>query len=197
MSREIRLKTPLSDGEVRNLRVKQSVFLDGVIYCVSGIDAHKRLIEYSEKHKDIPIELKSSVIIHAPAFCQKVGNTWKLVYLTVTTSARMNLYEPDLIKLFCIRGIIGKGGMDEKTHETMKKGGCVYLAQVGGCNAFYLPKVNEKCEVYWPELFPFALVKLNVERYGPLIVAMDTHGNNMYANSLEKARRIAANLIIR
>ena len=195
MEKSIQLHTPLRESEVRELRAGQTVYLEGMIYCVSGIDVHKRLIEYSKKHKKIPVDLHDSVIIHAPAFCQKRNGIWKLVYLTVTTSARMNLYEPDLIKLFSIRGIVGKGGMDERTHEALMKKGGVYLAQVGGCNAFYLPKADEKCEVYWEEFFPFALVQIHVHQYGPLIVAMDSHGNNLYAKTLEKGRRAIARLM--
>ena len=195
MEKSIQLHTPLRESEVRKLRAGQTVYLEGMIYCVSGIDVHKRLIEYSKKHKRTPVDLNDSVIIHAPAFCMKEKRIWKLVYLTVTTSARMNLYEPDLIKLFSIRGIVGKGGMDQRTHEALMKKGGVYLAQVGGCNAFYLPKADKKCNVYWEEFFPFALVQIHVHQYGPLIVAMDSHGNNLYAKALDKSRRAIARLM--
>lgn len=95
----------------------------------------------------------------------------------------MNSLEPEIIKRFKIRGIIGKGGMDEETLNAMEKYGCVYLAMTGGAALLAVKSIERVEAVYWLDLgMPEAMWVFNVRDFGPMVVAMDTKGRNIYAD---------------
>jgi tartrate/fumarate subfamily iron-sulfur-dependent hydro-lyase beta chain len=181
MSKEVRLKTPLNEKEVRALRVGDTVYLTGIIYQVR-LAGHLKAFEYAEKGYPLPFNLENSVIYHAFSSIVRVNNKWKLNYIGATTSALLNKYEPSFIRKFKVRGVIGKGGMDKATLEAMKEVGCVYLAQVGGASALYTSKIEEVDAVYWEELGADKIFAFKVKDFGPLHVGMDAHGNSLYEN---------------
>jgi tartrate/fumarate subfamily iron-sulfur-dependent hydro-lyase beta chain len=93
----------------------------------------------------------------------------------------MEMFESDFLERFKVRIIVGKGGMGRKTAEAMKKVGAVYCAFTGGAGALAAGCVRRVTGVEWLDLgMPEALWKMEVERFGPLIVAIDAHGNNLY-----------------
>jgi tartrate/fumarate subfamily iron-sulfur-dependent hydro-lyase beta chain len=98
-----------------------------------------------------------------------------------TTSTRMELFEDKVIAKFKVRLVIGKGGMGEKTTSAMKKHGAVYGAYTGGTALLAARTIKKIKSVAWLELgMPEAMWVLEVEKFGPLVIAIDAHGNNLY-----------------
>ena len=176
------LKTPISKDTVYKLKVGDVVYLSGRIY--TGRDeAHLTVVKESEREdvKEVVNKLRNGVIYHAGPIMKKVGNRWRCISIGPTTSARMNDVEEDFIRVTGISAIVGKGGMKKDLLEVFRRYGVVYLAAPGGCAALLADAVVEVKGVYLPELgMPEAVWELEVKNFGPLIVAMDTHGRSIY-----------------
>jgi len=177
-----RLKTPLSENDVRSLKLGETMFLDGVIF--TGRDeVHIHALEYLEKGKKVPVDFKGSALFHCGPIMKKVNDKWVAVACGPTTSSRMNSLEPQFIEKFRPGAIIGKGGMSQPTVDAMKKFGCVYLAFTGGAAVLAAKGVKSVSGVEWFELgMPEAIWIMNAENFGPLTVAIDAHGNSLYAD---------------
>jgi len=177
-----RLKTPLSENDVRSLKLGETIFLDGVIF--TGRDeVHIHALEYLEKGKKIPVDFNGSALFHCGPIMKKVNDKWVAVACGPTTSSRMNSLEPQFIEKFRPGAIIGKGGMSQPTVDAMKKHGCVYLAFTGGAAVLAAKGVKSVSGVEWFELgMPEAIWIMNAENFGPLTVAIDAHGNSLYAD---------------
>ncbi|MGL6298950.1 MAG: FumA C-terminus/TtdB family hydratase beta subunit, partial [Methanobacteriaceae archaeon] len=105
---------------------------------------------------------------------------YEMVAIGPTTSMRMNPYESDVLKMG-VKIVIGKGGMDDVTMEALVREKAVYLVAVGGCAALYVDAVKSIKNVTWLDLgMPEAIWNLEVENFGPLIVAMDCEGNSLF-----------------
>ena len=176
-----KLKTPLSEDDVRALDVGETVYIDGVVY--TGRDeVHIHALEHLEKGKEIPVEFKGSALFHCGPIMRKVGEEgWEVVAAGPTTSSRMNSLEPDFIEKFRPGAIIGKGGMSQPTVDAMKKFGCVYLAITGGAAVLAAKGIESVSGVEWFELgMPEAIWILNAKDFGPLTVGIDAKGNSLY-----------------
>lgn len=171
---EVNLKTPLTRDETEKLRVRDIVYLSGTIHTARD-SAHKRILELGA-----PIGLEGSVIFHAGPIIREVNGEYEMVAIGPTTSTRMNPYAADVIDQG-VKAVIGKGGMDENTAESIKRNGAVFLAAVGGCAALYVNSVEKIKNVHWLDLgVPEAIWELDVRNFGPLIVTMDSDGGNLY-----------------
>lgn len=171
---EFKLKTPLKRDSTVNLRIRDTVFISGVIYTARD-SAHKRIIEEGS-----PVDLQGAVIFHAGPIIQEKDDEYHMVAVGPTTSTRMNPYQAEILDEGVL-AIIGKGGMDERTAEALKRNGAVFLAAVGGCAALYVKSVVKIIDVHWLDLgVPEAIWKLEVHDFGPLIVTMDAVGGNLY-----------------
>lgn len=175
----IRVKTPLSEKEVRKLKVGDIVHLDGRIYTMHDAP-HVRATVYFDKKKKLPVDLKNQVICHFTAAYRKIRGKYKFYSWGSTTSARMNDFTPREIYLMGYRGIIGKGGMDKETLKAMKKYGCVYFNIIAGCASLYTKKIVEVTNVYWEDLRSQAIFEVEVRDFGPMLVTMDAHGKNAF-----------------
>jgi tartrate/fumarate subfamily iron-sulfur-dependent hydro-lyase beta chain len=112
---------------------------------------------------------------------KKDGDAWNVVAAGPTTSSRMELFEDEFIKHFSVRVIVGKGGMGKKTVDAMKQHGAVYGAFTGGVAVLAAKAIKRVKGVEWSDLgMPEAMWILEVEDFGPLTVAIDTHGNNLF-----------------
>lgn len=179
-----RLKTPLLKDDIKKLNAGDIVYISGTIYTARD-RAHQRILE-----KGSPVNLEGSVVFHAGPIIKtgtsNGGTDYKMIAVGPTTSTRMNPYTPDILKLG-VSAIIGKGGMDENTARALKENHAVYFAAVGGCAALYVKSILEIKGVNWLDLgIPEAIWKLEVKDFGPLIVAMDSHGNNLYDKTMQK-----------
>ncbi len=170
------LTTPLTEEAVRKLKVRDQVFLNGTIFGIRDLN----LIHIFDKKNEPPVSLKGAACIHTAPSLKKVGNRWEKVCVGTTTSGRMDRFTPGLMGKYGVRAIIGKGGQYQASLEAMKKFGGVYLAIVGGAAAVETNQIVEVEKVYWEELHPEALYQFKVKDFGPLIVAMDSHGSHLY-----------------
>jgi len=190
---EYRLKTPVSEEEVRKLRVGDIVYLDGIL--ITGRDqVHRRALELAAKgEKDkVPIDLNGMALFHCGPIVKKIGEEWKIFGFGPTTSARMESVEADFIKTFGVRLIIGKGGMFERTTQGMKEFGAAYLAYPGGTSAVATKAVKRVVDVHWLDLgTPEAMWVVEVENFGPTMVAIDSHGNNLFLDVMSNAKKVA------
>jgi len=135
----------------------------------------------------MPIDLQGLAVFHCGPIVKKEDDKWTVVAAGPTTSTRMDLFEDEFIKAFKVRVVIGKGGMGRRTTEGMKKYGAVYGAFTGGAAVLAAKAMKNVRRVEWFDLgMPEALWILDVEDFGPLIVAIDTHGNNVFQDVQKK-----------
>jgi fumarate hydratase subunit beta len=175
-----KLKTPISEEDVRKLRVNDVIYISGTIITARDA-AHKRAIEYQKEEKKLPISLEESVIFHCGPIAKKSNDGWEIIAAGPTTSSRMNLFEDKFIENFNIRIIIGKGGMNKKITDAMKKYGAVYAAFTGGAAILGAKAIKRVKDIKWKDLgIPEAIWILEVENFGPLTIAIDSHGKNLY-----------------
>lgn len=190
----IRLKTPISEEEIRRLHIGDTVLLSGTIVTARD-QAHKLMIE--ERPDFIRPYLKESVIYHCGPVVRKDENgKWQFVSAGPTTSAREEPYQSEVIREYQVRGVIGKGGMGPKSAEGLQKYGAVYFHAVGGAGTLIANAVKEVKAVYKLEEFgtPEAFWVIEVEDF-PVVVTMDAHGKSMHKQILDKSSRIANDLI--
>jgi fumarate hydratase subunit beta len=174
------LRTPLSEKDVRALKVGDTVTIDGTI--ITGRDeVHIRALEHAREGRKLPLDLNGAIIFHAGPIMKKDGGKWKAIAAGPTTSSRMNSMEPEFIERFNVRAIIGKGGMSQPTVDAMTKFGCVYLAFTGGAAVQGAEGITDVRGVEWLDLgMPEAMWILEVKSFGPLTVAIDTNGDSLY-----------------
>ena len=175
-----KLRTPISEAEIRKLNVNDTLYVSGTIVTARD-QAHKRALEYSERGIPLPVNLEGLAIFHCGPVMRKEDDKWITVAAGPTTSTRMEVYEADFIRQFKPRVVIGKGGMGEKTTEAMDKYGAVYGAFTGGAAVLAANAVKNVKDVAWLDLgMPEAMWILEVEDFGPLVVAIDSFGKNLY-----------------
>ncbi len=171
----IRVTTPMSREQARALKSGDSVLLSGVIYTARDA-AHKRLCELVEQGKELPLDVKDSVIYFVGPTPARPGEA--IGSAGPTTAYRMDAYSPTMIEQGQT-GMIGKGKRNEEVIAAMKKHGAVYFGAIGGCGAL-LSKCIKKAEVIaYDDLGAEAIRRLEVEDF-PVIVIIDSEGNNLY-----------------
>jgi len=171
------LKTPITCQDVEQVNIGDIVFLDG--YLVTCRDmAHRRLIDMGMK---LPVDLDGLAILHAGPIVAKEGENWKMVSIGPTTSMRMEVHEKEFIGQTGIKMIIGKGGMGPETVEGCAAHKAVHAVFPGGCAVLAASRVEEIERVEWLDLgMPEALWVCRVTNFGPLIISIDTRGNNLF-----------------
>lgn len=169
----MRLRTPLRERDVLNLRAGEVVYLSGTVYTARD-SAHRKILELAGK--ELPLNLEGAVIYHCGPVVRKGGGGYEVVSAGPTTSARMNRYLEGILSLG-VRGIIGKGGMNPEPF----KGRAVYFAFTGGAGSLAAKSVKHVVDVLWLEELgiPEAVWVLEVEDF-PLIVAIDANGSSLY-----------------
>jgi len=185
-----KLQTPLSEQDVRKLQLEDTVSIDGTIF---GIRDATQIRIFDEGIAP-PADLTGGVCLHtAPGVKKLPDGRYEKICIGTTTSTRMDRFVPGLVEQYGVRAIIGKGGVLEGSIEAMQRTGAVYLAIVGGAAALETMQIEEIEQVWWEDLMPECLWKFRVKDFGPLIVAVDSHGNSHY-HSIQKraAARIAA-----
>lgn len=195
-----KLTTPISDEEIRALHVGDTVLLNGII--VTGRDAaHKFMIENFIRQPAPPQEadlyanlqelLNGGVIYHCGPVVKKHDNgTYSFVAAGPTTSIREEVYQPDVIAHFNLKGVIGKGGMGPKTLAACGKQPAVYFHAIGGAATLIAQSVKEVVGVYKLDFgVPEAMWVIRVEDF-PVVVTMDSHNGSLHeqvkASSAEK-----------
>ncbi len=174
-SRAVALETPLTDEDVRDLRIGDRVSLGGVIYTARDA-AHKRLIEALEKGTSLPIDLKGQVIYYVGPTPPRPGRV--IGSAGPTTSIRMDSYAPRLIEEG-LKATIGKGYRSQPVVDAMVKHKAVYLIAVGGAGAVLAQRITSAEVIAYEDLGTEALRELRVKDF-PTVVANDTHGGDIF-----------------
>jgi fumarate hydratase class I len=172
--REVPLQAPISDEQVRALKVGDMVLISGRVF--TGRDAvHAHLMKH-----DPPVDLRGSVLYHCGPVVAKDGDGWRVIAAGPTTSIREEPYQAEILKRFGVRAVIGKGGMGAKTLAGLKESGGVYLNAIGGAAQFYARCIERVTGVSLMEFgTPEAMWHLEVRDF-PAIVTMDAHGNSLH-----------------
>ena len=172
--REVALNAPLSEADIRGLKVGDVVMISGRVF--TGRDAvHSHLMKH-----DPPVDMRGSVLYHCGPVVVKEGDGWRVTAAGPTTSIRKEPYQAEIIKRYGVRAVIGKGGMGAKTLAALKEHGAVYLNAIGGAAQFYARSITKVDGVSLLELgTPEAMWHLTVEAF-PAIVTMDAHGNSLH-----------------
>jgi fumarate hydratase class I len=173
--REVVLKAPLSEDEVRALRVGDVVLVSGELF--TGRDnVHAYLMKNPP-----PVDMQGSVLYHCGPVMLKNGEEWTVKAAGPTTSSREEPYQATVIEKYGVRAVIGKGGMGAKTSAALKKSGAVYLNAIGGAAQFYARTVDKVLGVHLMGFgIPEAMWHLRVNNFAS-IVTMDAHGNSLHA----------------
>ena len=176
------LTTPLSREQIKDLRVGDTVYLTGVLATCRDA-GHGRVIR--EGRFPERISLKDGAIYHAgPIVGTDENGRRYIVSAGPTTSRRMESVEKEFIEKTGVRLLIGKGGMLEKTTAACREYGAIHCAFPGGCAVVAAQCVEEIVDVEWEDFgMAEALWVLRVKEFGPLIVSIDTQGNNLFANN--------------
>ena len=179
---EYHLTTPISEEQVRILKVGDILFISGTVLSLRDA-GHRRALEYLNNGKSLPVSFSGMALYHVGPVVKREGDEWKVLSAGPTTSARLEMYEAEFIEKTGVRVIIGKGGMGSKTAEACKKFGAVYTIFTGGAGALAAKSVEEVEKVEWLDLgVPEALWVMRVKRFGPLTVVIDSNGENFYDN---------------
>jgi fumarate hydratase subunit beta len=182
-----RFNTPISEEEVRKLRIKDTLYITGTL--VTARDAaHRRAIKFHKEGKKLPLNLEGLALFHCGPIAKKERGGWRVVAAGPTTSSRMDMFEDEFIKNFKVRIVVGKGGMGKRTVDAMKRYGAIYGAFTGGAAVLAAKAVKRVKTVEWSDLgMPEAMWVLEVEDFGPLTVAIDAHGNSLFREVQTKA----------
>lgn len=173
------ITSPISEADVRSLKAGDLVSLSGELLTARD-EAHLRILELLRAGKELPFRLEGMAVYHCGPIMRKDGQ-WKVVAAGPTTSARLDLLAPDVIRKCRPRLIVGKGGMSSETQEAMREVGCAYLAFPGGAAVLAAEALPEVLNVHWQDLgMPEAVWHLRAENLGPLVVAMDSHGRSLF-----------------
>ncbi len=177
---EYELSVPLREEEIRRLRAKDAVYVTGEVLTVRDM-AYERILKALDSHEALPFSLQGKAIWHAGPITKQEGGKWKPVSVGSTTSSRFTGPASRLIEKMGVKMVIGKGFMGPQALEAFKEYGAVYAHTTGGTAAYYASQIPEIQAVHWLDLgMPAAVWVLKVKRLGPLIVAMDSHGKNIF-----------------
>jgi len=179
---EYHLTTPLKEKDITKLKVNDKVYLSGTIITARD-KAHQYLLK-----ENINLNLKGGILYHCGPVVKKKNNKYKIIAAGPTTSNRMSKYEPEVLKKYGIKAIIGKGGMDKRTLSALQKNKAVYLSAVGGAAVLIAKSILNVKAVFKLEFgVPEALWVLEVKDF-PTIVTMDAHSNSLHESVLKKSK---------
>ncbi len=189
---DYRFKTPLTEANMRELRVGDSVLLDGIVFGVR--DAN--LIRIFDVHIKPPVNWAGAALLHTAPNVKKVGEgKYESVCVGTTTSMRMDRFTEGLLRDYGVKAILGKGGLSAKSAELMARYGACYLSVTGGAAAMETLQIEEIEKVYWEDLMPESIWQFRVNGLGPLTVGIDTHGGNLQLEVQTRAQEKAAELL--
>jgi len=171
------LTTPIKDEDLLDLKVGDVVYLTGRLVTCRDV-AHRRLIEQG---RELPVNLEGGAIFHAGPIVRKKGeNDFEMVSIGPTTSMRMEKFEREFIKQTGVKLIVGKGGMGPETAAGCQENIAFHAIFRGGCAVLAATLVEEIEGAEWQDLgMPETLWINRVREFGPLIISIDTKGNNL------------------
>lgn len=175
------LTTPIRSEDLKDIRIGDIIYISGTIVTCRDV-AHRRLIE---EGIPLPVDLHGLAIFHAGPIVKDHGNDeYEMISIGPTTSMRMEKFEKEFIEQTGVKLIVGKGGMGKNTEEGCKEHKALHLVYPAGNAVYAARKVDRIKEVHWTDLgMPESLWVSEVTEFGPLIVSIDTEGNNIFENN--------------
>jgi fumarate hydratase subunit beta len=190
------IKLPASRDDVAGLQLGEMVTLSGPVVVTAGIPTHHRILDFIHRGEDVPVNMNEAAFFHLGSYSQETESGFEILYMNPTTSTRFNSLMPELIRHFNLRCIGGKGGLDAECAKALGEVGGVYLSFLGGGAPIISSAIRKIRKVAWDDLIShYRLVELEVERLGPLTVAIDARGNSLYQNIDEDAAERRADIL--
>lgn len=182
------LTTPITPKQIEDLRTGDTVYLTGMIATCRDAGHHRVL---AENRMPEGFDLQNGAIFHAgPIVRKREDGSYEMISVGPTTSRRMESAEAEFIERTGVRLIVGKGGMGEKTAAACREHDAIHCAYPGGCAVVAATQVEEVVNVEWEDLgMPEAFFALRVREFGPLIVTIDTKGNNLFEENQKIYRK--------
>lgn len=174
-----KLSFPFTEEKIRALKVGDEVQISGVVF--TGRDAVHKYLHEGGRLPD-GVSLRDGILYHCgPVVMKQPDGSWKATAAGPTTSIREEPYQAQIIRDFGLRGVIGKGGMGDKTLAACRQHGCVYLHAVGGAAQVLAECIKKVRNVYFYEKFgaPEAIWEFEVVEF-PVVVTIDSHGNSLH-----------------
>jgi L(+)-tartrate dehydratase beta subunit len=190
---------PVSEAQVRALRVDDTVTLNGTLYGIR--DATQ--IHLFDRGRKTRFDLSGHAVIHTAPNVKPVARSaqhpagYAPLCIGTTTSDRMERFTRPLMQQYGVRLVIGKGGLREASAAAFAELGGAYLAIIGGAAALETTWVEAIEDVDLDDLNPESLWKFRVRGFGPLLVAMDSHGGSLYTRVRDAARGRRAEVLKR
>ena len=169
------IEAPFTDEKIKSLKAGDMLYISGTIYTARDA-AHKRLCEMLDAGELMPFDFHGQAVYYAGPCPAKRGQP--IGSVGPTTGGRMDAYSPTLIREG-LRVMIGKGSRSKEVIEALKRYTGIYFAAIGGAAALMAKAVKEAEVIAFDELGTEAIRKLRVEEL-PVIVAIDSEGNDMY-----------------
>jgi L(+)-tartrate dehydratase beta subunit len=191
--------TPLTENDARKLRVNDTVTLRGTLFGIR--DATQ--IHMFDRGRRTRFDLRGHAVLHTAPNVRKVEKSkahpagYAPICVGTTTSDRMERFTAPLMREYGVRLIIGKGGLREGSSKAFQELGGAYLAIIGGTAALETTWVEAIEDVDLDDLHPESLWKFRVNGFGPLLVAMDSHGESLYSRVNAEARTRRAEVLKR
>jgi len=190
------LPMPCSEEDIRNLKAGDHVVLQNTLFGIRDAT----YIHMFDKGRKAKFDMNGHAVIHTAPNVEKVpvSNEYPAGYRSIcigtTTSQRMERFTRPLMKEYGVRITIGKGGLGEDSRKAFQEFGGVYLAIIGGTAALETTWITAIEDVDMDDLNPESLWRFAIKDFGPLLVAMDSHGNSVYDAVKQTAedRRAAA-----
>lgn len=178
MSEKKILKTPLSSEDLEGIKIGDIIYLTGHLVTCRDV-AHRRLIEGG---RELPVDVRGGAIFHAGPIVRPIGEgKYEMVSIGPTTSMRMEKFEKEFVEHTGVKLIIGKGGMGPNTEAACKNEKALHVVFPAGCAVLAATEVEEIEDHHWDDLgMPETLWVCRVKEFGPLIVSIDTQGNNLF-----------------
>jgi L(+)-tartrate dehydratase beta subunit len=182
--------TPLTESHARMLRINDTVTLQGALFGIR--DATQ--IHLFDRGRKTRFDLRGYAVIHTAPNVRKTPSGYEPICVGTTTSDRMERFTAPLMREYGVRLIIGKGGLREASLQAFGQYGGAYLAIIGGTAALETTWIEAIEDVDLDDLHPESLWKFRVNGFGPLLVAMDSHGSSLYTevNTAAQQRRAEA-----
>ena len=183
MSKKI-LTTPIGAEDLADIKIGDVIYLSGHIVTCRDMP-HRRVVQ---EGRELPLDISGGAILHAGPIIRKTGEkSFEMVSVGPTTSMRMEKFEREFIAKTGVRLIVGKGGMGEGTMSGCKEFGAIHCVFPAGCAVVAATQVEEIESADWMKLgMPETLWKCRVMEFGPLIVSIDAHGNNLFEQNKVK-----------
>lgn len=178
---EKHIKVPLVKETIRELKVGDMVFLDGIIFTARDA-AHQRMYDTLQKGDKLPFDVRDNIIYYMGPSPARPGQV--IGSAGPTTATRMDKYTPALLNIG-LKGMIGKGKRSSEVKDAIIQNEAVYFAAIGGAGALLSKAIISSEVIAYEDLGTEAIRKLEVKDF-PVIVVVDATGDDLYEKAVQE-----------